>query len=151
MEKIVYDSPPIQVIARPLRDDLEQVPLGLLWWQRRYMAEPWRAAEGIAAVRKSSEDGVTGDPKNFWYAKVTSAIQRGSAWGTFVNGGSVSGICLVDVDFADQSKAVLIHISHDAFGGDASRQALLDFARDWCRSQGRKLMQKIVTVEWKEV
>ena len=89
MEKIVYNSPPITVVARPLRDNIDEIPLGLMWWQRRYQAEPWRAAEGIAAIRKDEE--VTGDPKNYWYVKVTSAIQRGSAWGTFVNGGSVSG------------------------------------------------------------
>ena len=148
MEKVVSDTGVIRVVARPLRDDLDEVPLGLLWWQRRYQTEPWRAADGIAAIRKDEE--IKGDPRSYWYAKVVSAIQRGSAWGTFVNGGSVSGICLVDVDLADPTRAVLIHLSHDAFGGDASRQALLDFAREWCRAQGRKLMQKIVTVEWKE-
>lgn len=147
MEKVVYESGPIKVAARPLRDDLDQVPLGLLWWQRRYQTEPWRAAEGIAAVRKDDAE-ISGDPKNYWYVKVASAIKRGSAWGTFVNGGSVSGVCLVDVDLADPARAVLLHLSHDAFGGDASRHALLDFAREWCRHQGRQLMREVVTRSW---
>ena len=44
MEKIVSDSGVIKVIARPLRDDIDDIPLTFMWWQRRYMTEPWRAA-----------------------------------------------------------------------------------------------------------
>lgn len=151
MEKVVYDSGVIRVVVRPIRDNSNEVDQSLPSWQKVWYTEAWRAAEGVASIRDAAADGLQQQHElNFWFARVNTCMAQGLALASFVNGGSVSGVCLVLPDNMDPSRAVLVHLSKDAFGGEATERAFIDWAKQWAAERGRRLMQKVVTVEWKE-
>ena len=157
MEKVISDGV-IRIIVRELRDNLDEVPLGLLWWQRRYQTEPWLAAQGIAAVRNAEVDGVTGVPANYWYGKVTTCMEDGLALALFVGHRTDSGyrygqpasVLLALPDARDPARAVLLHHNREAFGGEEGERAMLAIAREWAGAMGRKLQREVVTREWKD-
>lgn len=154
MEKLVSDTGVIRVIVREVRDNLNDIPLGLLWWQRQYQTEPYRVAQGIA----SALDGGAGRPAtiNYWYSKTKTCIDDGLALASFVGTktedgwkyGAPQSVLLALPDAMDRTRCVLLHSSRDAFGGEEGEKIMLGWAREWAAAMGRRLMQEKVTVEW---
>lgn len=133
-DKVIYDSGVIREVLRDVKPyDVQRV------------------GQLLAALRDARVDEVPEfAEKTYWAGRTNHCVHYGYAACVVVNGGAPVAAVLVEKDNMSEERASLV-ACNSAWDEGRLRPILLEAAREWARSQGRKLVQKRVTVEWVEV